>query len=329
MPLTQVQGEMVAGGTGALTVPVGTTAQRPSSASTGMVRYNTTISSLEMYNGSLWAAIATPYLAQVLVVAGGGGSGGYGGAGGAGGVVQGSLTLVPGTNYAVTIGAGGAGAANRGVAASNGSSSTFAYAVATGGGYGGSDNSNGAVQVFQSGQNGGSGGGASYVGTATAGTGNTPTVTPRQGYNGGLGGNSTNIFGGAGGGAGAAAGTFTGPLAAANGGAGISSTITGSAVSYGGGGGGCCGSASATNGTGGAGGGGTGGKGAAGTAGTANTGGGAGGCWSDAGVAGGSGVVIISIQTAYYTGTTTGSPTVTTSGANTILRFNSSGSYTA
>jgi hypothetical protein len=37
----------------------------------------------------------------------------------------------------------------------------------------------------------------------------------------------------------------------------------------------------------------------------------------------------LSIPTARYTGTTTGTPTVTTSGSNTILRFNASGSYTA
>jgi hypothetical protein len=67
-------------------------------------------------------------------------------------------------------------------------------------------------------------------------------------------------------------------------------------------------------------------------AGTANTGGGGGGGSSGLGTnsgAGGSGVVILSIPTANYSGTTTGSPTVTTSGANTILQFNSSGSYTA
>jgi hypothetical protein len=47
------------------------------------------------------------------------------------------------------------------------------------------------------------------------------------------------------------------------------------------------------------------------------------------GGAGGSGVVILSVPTANYTGTTTGSPVVTTSGSNTILEFNSSGTYTA
>lgn len=41
------------------------------------------------------------------------------------------------------------------------------------------------------------------------------------------------------------------------------------------------------------------------------------------------GVVILSIPTARYSGITTGSPVVTTSGANTILQFNSSGTYKA
>jgi hypothetical protein len=37
----------------------------------------------------------------------------------------------------------------------------------------------------------------------------------------------------------------------------------------------------------------------------------------------------LSVPTANYSGTTTGSPTVTTSGANTILTYTASGSYTA
>jgi len=43
---------------------------------------------------------------------------------------------------------------------------------------------------------------------------------------------------------------------------------------------------------------------------------------------GGSGVVILRMPTASYSGTTTGSPTVTTDGSDTILTFTSSGSYT-
>jgi hypothetical protein len=39
-------------------------------------------------------------------------------------------------------------------------------------------------------------------------------------------------------------------------------------------------------------------------------------------------VVILSIPTASYSGTSTGSPGVTTSGSNTILTFQASGTYT-
>ena len=48
-----------------------------------------------------------------------------------------------------------------------------------------------------------------------------------------------------------------------------------------------------------------------------------------ASLAGGSGIVILSIPTTSYTGIQTGSPVVTTSGTNTILTFNTSRSYTA
>ena len=333
--LTAVSGIVDASGgatnTGAMILPIGNTAQRPTGAN-GMLRFNSTTGTAEYYSGAGWVATTTPYLAQVLIVAGGGGAGGYGGAGGAGGVIQGSITLLSGTNYLVTVGAGGAGAPSRNNTAFNGANSYFAYCTATGGGKGGSDNSNGAYDAtVMDGGSGGSGGGTSYasVGLVVVGSGNTPALRPVQGYNGATGGSSTNTFGGAGGGAGAAAGAFTGPLTAAAGGAGISSTITGTAVSYGGGGGGSCSNASGTGGAGGAGGGGNGGMAAIGAAGTVNTGGGAGASWSSTGNSGGSGVVIISILTAYYTGTTTGSPTVTTNGAYTVMKFTASGSYTA
>ena len=129
MALTQVQGEMVAGGTGALTVPAGTTAQRPSNPFTGMVRYNTTLGYMEYYNGSVWGSVGysgivatggtlTTYTsgsvtynvhtfnssgtftvlnggtATYLIVAGGGGGGGsYGGGGGAGGLLSGTASV--------------------------------------------------------------------------------------------------------------------------------------------------------------------------------------------------------------------------------------------
>jgi hypothetical protein len=43
---------------------------------------------------------------------------------------------------------------------------------------------------------------------------------------------------------------------------------------------------------------------------------------------GGSGVVILRMPTANYSGTTTGSPTVGTDGTDTILTFTASGTYT-
>ena len=67
-----------------------------------------------------------------------------------------------------------------------------------------------------------------------------------------------------------------------------------------------------------------------------NTGGGGGGsAWGTTGVGGesdggdgGKGVVILSVPTANYSSSTSGSPTVTTSGSNTIMKFTGSGSYT-
>ncbi len=46
--------------TGAFDVPAGTTAQRPSTPSTGMIRYNSDTGYMETYTASGWAAVATP-----------------------------------------------------------------------------------------------------------------------------------------------------------------------------------------------------------------------------------------------------------------------------
>ena len=53
---TTTDGATVAG-TGSLTIPVGTTAQRPSSPAQGMIRRNTTDSAFEGYTGNSWAPL--------------------------------------------------------------------------------------------------------------------------------------------------------------------------------------------------------------------------------------------------------------------------------
>jgi hypothetical protein len=258
-------------------------------------------------------AAASTYSIATLVVAGGGG-GGRGGGGGGGVRYQSSLSLTVGQNYSVTIGAGGA--TNQ-----QGNTSSFSTVSCTGGGYGGN-----AVQTGGNGGSGGGGGSGNYT-TQNGGNG-----TTGEGYAGGGtdGFNAGNFCSGGGGGAGQVGQNVQSNSVAGNGGDGLQSSISGSAKYYGGGGGGSTGNAG-TCGTGGQGGGGAGvSAGGAGNAGTANTGGGAGGRGYDGYLTpGGSGVVILRMATANYSGTTTGSPTVTTSGSDTILTFNASGSYTA
>lgn len=44
-------------GTGAIDIPAGTTAQRPGTASSGMIRFNSTLSQFEGYNGTAWGQL--------------------------------------------------------------------------------------------------------------------------------------------------------------------------------------------------------------------------------------------------------------------------------
>jgi hypothetical protein len=275
-----------------------------------------------------------PYSVDFLVIAGGGGggnqngwAGGGGGAGGyrnsysteasgGGGSSEASLTFVPGTVYTVTVGAGGA-AATSGVDSSI-SGTGISTITSTGGGKGGG-NSAGTI--------GGSGGAGGEGFAGAAGTAN-------QGFAGGTGLSVPSNFIGGGGGGASAVGVTPTVTTKANGGAGLASSITGSSISRGGGGGGAANiGASSFFGDGGVGGGGRGtvDDSDLAVAGTANTGGGGGGGYgsaSDPAKAGGSGVVILRMPTASYSGTTTGSPTVTTDGSDTVVVFNSSGSIT-
>jgi len=273
------------------------------------------------------------YSVDFLVIAGGGAGGcsNHGGGGGAGGFRTSTQTVSAGTVITVTVGDGGAGAYGSRVSGSNSSISGSGLTTITsaGGGGGGSDFS----APLSAGASGGSGGGGGGGGAQGAGgSGNTPSTSPSQGNNGGLGVVSAPRYGSGGGGGASAVGTAGSSSAAGVGGDGTASSITGSSVTRAGGGGGTT-DGTAPAGAGGAGGGGAGGAGQ-GTPGTANTGGGGGGSdrlspGSFGGGSGGKGVVILSVPTASYSGTSTGSPTITTSGANTILQFNGDGSYTA
>jgi hypothetical protein len=312
--------------TGYFDLPAGTTAQRPVSPATGMIRYNTTESKYEVYSGTNWVILSTTdysYSAEYLVVAGGGSGGArIGGGGGAGGYITSTTSLIPGTAYTVTIGAGGAAVTNSpgtGIAGINGSNTSFgAIATATGGGGGGAYINIAALA-------GGSGGGAAGYNSAPTNAG--ASGTSGQGF---AGGGSVATSSGGGGGSSAVGQTGPGGGTGGAGGAGTSSSISGSAVTRAGGGGG---SGDTTGGAGGSGGGGagTGTTGTPATSGTVNTGSGGGGVRdvNDLGSyvsgAGGSGVVIIS-----YAGAQRGTGgTVTSSGGNTIHTFTTSGTYTA
>jgi hypothetical protein len=343
---------------GVTTLSVGTTVQRPGSASNGAMRINSTTNQLEVYYNSSWYGISSLsplFTAEILVVAGGG-AGGAGGGGGAGGLLYYGTesvtnrttpngiaqTLTRGTTYTVTIGAGGtvAGGGNLGSIALQGANTsvtgTSISMTAIGGGAGATSVTTyggGAAGSGFKGANGGSGGGAggNNVGdgfSIPGGAGTGTTTVDRQGYNGGNCPSVSNSPAGGGGGAGGAGGGGGGGTAG-NGGIGLQYSINGTATYYAGGGGG--GGFSVTRGTGGLGGGGTGGldvNSTNSTPGAANTGGGGGG--TGAGGLGGSGIVIIkyAAPTPYGPG---GTITSFASGGTTfqVHTFTTSGTFTA
>ena len=222
----------------------------------------TSITSTGAGNFSVPAGVTT--LNLMMVAGGGTGGSSLGSGGGAGGMLEGSLTVTPGSTIAYNVGAGGNQGQNSDYHSGYyGANTTFgpipgpgATATAVGGGYGcghagggpkgsgspGQQNSN---QINIGGEGGSSGG----VGSADQNNVNTQAVTTVQGDSAGLTGYGNpggsggggypnhNHGGGGGGGAGGAGGNPSGRNAG-NGGTGRVSNITGSPVYYGGGGGG-------------------------------------------------------------------------------------------
>jgi len=287
-----------------------------------------------------------PYSVDFLVVAGGAGGGrenaGGGGAGGyrnsystessgGGGSSETNLSFSAGTVYTITVGAGGPGGQNQDDQGTDGLNSSISGSDITtitsiGGGGGGAGG--GAVPTANlNGRSGGSGGGG---GEYSPNQGSGGSGTANQGFAGGSGVYSHNYDGGGGGGAGSVGADSASDTIGGDGGNGLSSSITGSAVNRAGGGGG---GGDTFGGAGGSSVGGNGGNGSSGaTNAIINTGSGGGGSREGTylGANGSSGVVILRMPDANYSTITTGSPTVTTGvgGTDTVLVFNSSGSYT-
>lgn len=281
-------------------------------------------------NGSGTASVGFSHINTTVryLCVGGGGSGGFGttntlgGGGGAGQLVDSSQTIPYSTVLTCTVGQGGAGGAQ----SNNGQSSTIVgtgltTVTAIGGGQGGAGGVNGSNGACGGGAGAQISGGVSSAGTGSAGSNGGSALV---GMGGGGGGGSFSAGGGA-----SSSGSGTGGSSGVAG----SSTITGSSVAYCQGGGGC--GLTTSGALVGIGGGGLGGNQTTnGANATANSGSGGGGGYSNASGltthgsgSGGSGIIIIRVPTINYV-SSTGSPTITTSGTDTIVKFTSSGTIT-
>lgn len=159
--------------TGFIQLPAGTTAQRPGTAVSGMMRWNTDYNRNEIYDGTAWVltqgsnyatggtvstaggyrihtftttgatsfTMTYPGTVEVLLVGAGGGGCGIGGGGGAGGFVYESQVQMGAGTYTVNVGTGGGGEPSHNTGASPGTPSNitgpaFTRLQAVGGGRG-------------------------------------------------------------------------------------------------------------------------------------------------------------------------------------------------
>ncbi len=159
-----------------------------------------------------WTAPVGVTTVEYLVVGGGGGAGnGYDNAGGGGGgggmVLTGTINVTPGESYTVTVGNGGIGGANTRTnnAGTDGENSVFGSITALGGGQGQGSRTGGVA-------------GSAQVSNTTAPTG---------------GAGSGGGFGGKGGGGAGGAGSSNSGTTGGAGGAGVSSSLSGTSITYG------------------------------------------------------------------------------------------------
>lgn len=270
------------------------------------------------------------WVAATSNAAGGGGAGGYvtsltNELNGGGFPSRPPLYVYKDLFLTVTVGAGGAAATNIDIA--NGGSNSALFQILLG---------NTIVRTL------GGGAGIGVTATSTRNGGGTASATvagPGGDATGGensmyAGGNSftsatASLRGGGGGGGAGAVGSAGASGVGGNGGAGRASSITGTSVTRAGGGGGSRPTIATGQGAGGSGGGGAAAYNVSATSGTVNTGSGGGAASTGTSFtsgAGGSGIVILRHSTIYPQATTTGSPTITTSGGFRIYEFTGSGS---
>lgn len=264
------------------------------------------------------------YDVSFLLLGGGGGGGGAtddgkaGGGGGGGGILQTAGIVALGSSYSVIVGLGGAGgiSGTNPWGGANGYNTSFLGQTAYGGAGGGIYDpiSHGGIVPL-----GATGGGGSYHGPGGG------VLYGAQGF---PGGSATDSAGGGGGTGQAGTNGTTGQ--AGKGGDGITTTISGSSVTLGGGGGGGYNSigTAGVQGFGGAGGGASGGTlGFSGQDGATNYGAGGGGCGAGGtrGGNGSNGQVVVTYTTGTITGATGG--IITTAGTKTIHTFYSNDTF--
>jgi len=313
-----------------------TATQLGANLSCQVTAYNSFGASASPANSNSVGPVTATFNLQYVVVAGGGAGGGHdsgdGGGGGAGGLLTGTISgISAGITYTATVGAGAAGGNYGDPGAVNGSNSTLSGSgLSTVTCYGGGAGGNGRGGSSYNGASGGSGGGSAGDNNhnTTGGSG-----TSGQGNAGG----STGVgYGGSGGGGAGGAGAYS----SGQGGVGLANPISGSTagqlsggVYYLAGGGGGGQNVANNGGLGGGGAGATTSTYGNGNSGTGNTGGGGGGSGGVGGqqptISGGSGVIVLSVPTGSFSNTYTGTATITTSGANTIITFTGSGTYTS